>query len=82
MVYGIDILKVTALNLKMDLIRRYPLVPIQLHFVTYCTHFYSSCGFFSLRMLKIAQVALLYLAYSKVFLPLELNVIIKLGCVT
>ena len=59
MVYGVDILKVTALHWKMDPIMSSPLEPMmQLDFVTYWTHavlklvFLSPCGFSTLNMLK------------------------------
>ena len=60
MVYDTDILKVTALNLKMNPAMSSPPDPmLQRDFVTYWTHavlkpvFKSSCDFFNLNLFKI-----------------------------
>ena len=63
MVYGIDILKVTALNLKMNATMSYPREPmLQIDFVIHWTHavlkavFYISFSFPSFDICKVVVV--------------------------
>ena len=67
MVYGIDILKVAAVNLKIDPVRGSPCEPLlQIDFVKYWIHavlkaiFYSSCGFLSFGIFKILALTLIW----------------------